>query len=125
MMAVTLEIHIDTSEIKGLEAQFRKAQDTATDKALNWLDEHLKHYPPVRPSSTYIRTGNLRNRVLKRKTSFSGGAVISQGRYAHWVRDSRRQARVHRGRWPTDRDIAKEAEQKVKGFYEGELEKVK
>jgi hypothetical protein len=118
------------SQIQALEADAKRAIDKATDSSLEWLFERMKHYPPVRPSSRYIRTHNLQNSVEKRKRDYLSGEVVSTDRhtirdYAHWVRDYRRQARVHQGRWPTDRDIAREAEQKIKGFYEGEIEKLK
>ena len=131
-MAITFQVDIDISQLKGLENETRRAQDRAMDKSLDWLTERARVYPPVRPSSTYVRTGDHKRGVIRLKRSFTSGEVkwtdrYSRGgrEYAHWVRDSQRQAAVHRGRWPTDRDIAKEATQKIKGFYEGEFNKLK
>lgn len=129
-MVTTIDVKIDTRELDSLEhLKIKRAQDKALDKSLDHLADRARHYPPVRPSSTYIRTGNHRRSVTREKTSYRQGKVAwtdlyTEGNYAHWVRSAQLQARVHQNRWPTEKNIVDEAMQKIAGFYDYEISRI-
>ena len=130
---VGISVNVDTTQIDRLSRDVNnKVQKVPMKKVLDWITKRMKTYPPVRPSSKYVRTGDHRKGVVRLQRSKNSASVIFTDRYnrkgrpyAQWVRDTRLQAGVHRGRWPTSDDIAREAEQKAKGFYEYEIERLK
>lgn len=87
-----------------------------------WQDTSLavaQKYPPPPPASKYVRTFKLMrswrrstivtNASQVRASVYSdGSADAGYGDYAPYVMGENRQASVHRGRWKTDADIAKE-----------------
>ena len=82
----------------------------------------VRTYPPPPSGSGYVRTGSL-YRSFRYSTTFSRDSiklrifsqsftnpVTKSSDYDKWVKVREHQARIHQGRWPTDRDDAKNIE---------------
>ncbi len=87
------------------------------------LQRDLQEYPPPRPGSRYVRGRGMADAdgVVRRLTSEQlgkrwttkvsasstelVGTVGNNASYAPFVQSRQFQARVHRGRWPTDASV--------------------
>lgn len=105
-----------------------KAIRPAVKEALEIVRGRMKEYPPPPPASRYVRTGNLGAswEVFPNGSGDMLGAVRSYGpAYNRYVQSATEQAEVHRGRWQTDEDVAREKEDEVTAviadFIEGLL----
>lgn len=73
--------------------------------------DRMADYPAPPTGSTYRRTGTLGRRWTQTQPDVSINAtelVVKVGNntsYGPWVQDEQFQARVHRGRWQTDRGV--------------------
>jgi hypothetical protein len=122
--------------VDGIEGITRKMLNTsfvireftkANDSTLDALQARVTTYPPVRPSSTYERTGLLKSGWQGTTREAAGIYVaesINKVVYGPYVQGTRRQARVHRGRWPTTTNILTEQRQKITGFYQAAINNI-
>ncbi len=99
----------------------------AVEDGATYVLAKVKHYPPQRPGSSYIRTHTLEKSWSKRVT---GNGLSVQGRigsnsamapYNRLVQSRRDQAEIHRGRWSSVEDIAEESQPTVQRFFEDRL----
>lgn len=80
----------------------------AMQRAVYRLQARLAQYPAQPPNSTYRRTGTLGRKWTSKVDVGNGiirGRVGNNTEYAPLVQSYRFQARVHRGRWQTDRYV--------------------
>lgn len=75
------------------------------------IEHDMKLYPEPPPDSRYIRTFVLRKQWTTAPMTgggkyFAGYRVGTATVYAPWVQSHLFQATVHRGRWPTDKQVA-------------------
>jgi len=107
-------------EIKGVDELIRKlGRATATEtlrtpmvRSVQELQRRMADYPPQRPGSSYRRTGTLGRRWTTEITQTENGLdgrVGNNTEYGPFVQSDRFQARVHRGRWQTDRSVTEKA----------------
>jgi hypothetical protein len=113
---------------KMLNARFVVSELTrANESTSDALHSRVTTYPPVRPSSTYERTGLLKS-GWKSTAREAGGVFVAESinavDYGPYVQGMRRQAKVHRGRWPTTQHILTEQRQKIIGFYESAINNI-
>lgn len=74
------------------------------------IERDMKLYPPPPADSTYVRTFVLRKQwttapIAGSSKGYAGYKVGTITPYAPWVRSHIFQAAVHRGRWPTDKQV--------------------
>jgi hypothetical protein len=122
-----------TIEINGIDEIFRKL---GTVEALNTLrppmqrgvfriQAYMADYPPPPATSRYVRTGTLGRRWTTKIDEGMGGMVGIIGNnasYGPWVQSSAFQARVHQGRWQTDRDAVRDNEAEIIADFEREIQ---
>lgn len=73
------------------------------------IEHDMKIYPEPPPDTSYIRTFTLRKQWTTRELTGAGVIGYRVGtitRYAPWVQSHLFQAAIHRGRWPTDRQVS-------------------
>lgn len=75
------------------------------------IERDMKLYPAPPPDSKYVRTFVLRKQwttapIAGSNASYAGYKVGTITPYAPWVQSHLFQAKVHRGRWPTDQQVA-------------------
>ena len=85
------------------------------------LRAELRKYPPPPTNSTYRRTGTLGKSWTKTtmRGGKGGGWIAQVGtrlKYAPFVQDDSRQAKVHQGRWQTVQSVAKDKRGEVVKF---------
>ncbi len=108
--------------------QVRKYVLTAMGDSVEAVYKRATTYPPRRPSSKYIRTFRLQSQ-WQHNIKTSGDSVTGQvynhkTPYGKWVMGDTTQAQVHKGRWYTTADIAREQSTKVNRFFEAAVDKV-
>jgi hypothetical protein len=90
------------------------------------LQRYMARYPSPPPQSKYRRTGTLGRRWTTRVDQAGGNALIGKiGNntvYAPLVQSSALQARVHRGRWQTDRDAIRDMRSTIVRDFEQSIE---
>ena len=87
--------------------------------AADLLRAEMRRYPPPPPNSSYRRTGTLGKSWARNVHRSSDGwlAVIgSRLKYAPYVQDEARQAKIHQGRWQTIQSVAKDKRDEVLKF---------
>lgn len=116
---MTIRLDIDTSQIDAAAAALLGLADPRGLAPLTpTLDSIGKDiagvmavYPPERPNSTYVRTGDLgRGWRVEDGVYLEGGYVVTASNaveYAPWVQGDD-QAWMHKGRWDTIGDAEKE-----------------
>ena len=91
------------------------------------IQADIKQYPAPPSDSTYKRTGTLGKswtRKLERGWASSGRMAIVIGsnvKYAPYVQHADAQAWMHKGRWQTAQQVAKDKTQEVARFIEQAL----
>lgn len=121
-----------TIEIRGLDviqAALGRIDNLLADMAeptrevLELLKRRMQECPPA--GSRYVRTYRLRN-SWQENIILSGsvlGRLESFGvHYAPYVQDDAQQASVHRGRWQTRQQVAREEEDRAVAVYEAYLQ---
>jgi len=115
-------ITIDVSEVlaKIDPAQMEKALQSALVDAGNELRAPLQVYPPPKP--TYRQTGTLGRGwgaplIIQPRQVILGNNVA----YGKWVQGAGTQAWMHKGRWKTTADVAREKAADVKALIEKAL----
>lgn len=89
-------------------------------RAVYRLQRTMATYPPPPPKSKYRRTGTYGRLWTTSVDMDSGGLFGKVGirlSYAPWVGSSRFQARVHRGRWTTDRQAVDRNRKAIVGDF--------
>ena len=78
--------------------------------------------PPKPSGSTYTRTLDLLRSIHSPPIRITGkgmeGRIESGLDYAAAVFSDTNQARIHKGRWPTDQQILREEQDKILSFFE-------
>jgi len=78
-------------------------------------------YPPPPSGSKYVRTGTLGRRWTSKLNRNANGVIGTIGNntdYGPWVQSDAFQARVHQGRWQTDRQVVGEQEAAIVADFE-------
>lgn len=95
----------------------------AVNDAVSYVKVKVKHYPPQRPGSSYIRTHVLEkswsSRIEGSGLSIRGivGSNGAMAPYNRLVQSRRDQAEIHRGRWSSVEDIAEQSQPTVQRFF--------
>lgn len=120
--------------IQGLDALYRKIdsmeriQDVLTppmQRGVYRLQRDMAMYPPPPTGSTYVRTGTLGRRWTTKIDRNGGGLVGTVGNstsYGPFVQSKQFQARVHRGRWQTDVDVAERNQRSIINDFEATIQ---
>ena len=100
-------------------------------KVVYRVQGRMADYPPPPPGSTYKRGSDKRSEKLGQrwttKVTTSGGNV--QGKvgnnasYGPFVQSDMFQARVHKGRWQTDRQVLREEEDNLVSIMQDEIDR--
>lgn len=91
------------------------------------LRDRMAKYPPPPPDSSYRRTGTLaRKWEAGARISGFAGEVMGFARnketpYASYVQGFVEQARVHQGRWQTEREVLEKSEDEIMEIFEAEI----
>lgn len=125
-MTIDFRITIDDAEVRRMldraPGQIGQACRAGLLDGALYLKRILTTYPPQRSGSTYRRTLTLGRSwfyqlhgagVDTTAEVFSAGNIAP---YNRLVQDRTRQARVHRGRWPTAQGVAEQSRQQVTQF---------
>lgn len=115
-------------EIVGLEELMRLVDRVQSNAILRTpmisslvlLRGQLAHYPAVTPNSSYRRTGTLGRSWTHSVSEMADGLQGEVGtnvRYAPYVQSQERQARVHQGRWPTDEQVIRQNEARIRAIF--------
>ena len=106
----------------------RKYVLTAMGDSVDAVYKRATTYPPRRPSSRYIRTFRLQSQwdtdIKTGADDITGRVYNSKTPYGKWVMGEATQAQVHKGRWYTTADIAREQSPKINRFFEAAVDKV-
>lgn len=128
-----------TMEIRGLDplirrlgkAPVRKFANEALTKSTKAVHKRLsgytQTYPRRRPRQKYIRTFELKGsiRFIIKPFGASGeGRVHTELDYAPYVLGHASQARIHAGRWWTEKSVAQEMAPTVVKHFDEALDKV-
>ena len=117
-------ITVDVSEaVRRLDPkEMERHIANALDGAADLVRADIKQYPAPPAGSSYVRTGTLGASRTKRVDRGALRAIIGSNiRYAPYVQDADRQAWMHKGRWQTAQDVARQRAQDVKRFIERSL----
>ena len=88
-------------------------------KATGIVNHKAQEYAPKLPGQKYIRTYKLKRGWRTEKATATRGIVANRGvPYAQYVQSSKSQAEIHQGRWNTEKDIVKQAEDKVQKLFD-------
>jgi len=127
-----ISISVDTAAAQALLARAPQALDRAIEGSLNdtatYMLARVKHYPPQRPNSSYIRTKTLfRSWSMRPITRTAGGWQVVVGSngliapYNRYVQDRTRIAAIHVGRWETVQDITEQSTARVQRFVDARV----
>lgn len=126
-----MQIDIDISRAEAALSGFRiERLAPAVRRAVLRMQARMAVYPPQRPGSTYVRTGTLGRRWTSGQPtiSTSGSAIVGRygnnTNYAPFVQGDLTQARIHRGRWQTDEQVARELATEIALAFEREIERM-
>ena len=112
-------------EFVGVDALISRLQSTVAPESLlpvyrkyaAQAERYLKVYPTPPGGSTYDRSGLL-GQAWQHDARIESGRVVAEAwntrSYAPWVQEHEQQAKVHRGRWRTDRMALDEVEDPLK-----------
>lgn len=99
------------------------------DRTLFRLAEKMSVYPPTLPGQTYRRTGTYGRRwTTAQREIRTATATRIEGRignntaYGPQVGNKEFQSIIHKGRWPTDEDVAKAEEGWIGEQFEKAME---
>jgi hypothetical protein len=121
-------------EIRGIDELQRKLGQVASTEVLRRgmqkvvyrVQGRMADYPPPPASSTYRRTGTL-GRKWTTDVAVTGdgvqGKVGNNTGYGPWVQSDMFQARVHKGRWQTDRQVLREEEDNLVSIMQDEIDR--
>ena len=71
------------------------------------LKRNAQVYPSRPAGSRYVRTGELGRGWRVSAVQNSSLSVVNRVKHGPWVQKATKQAKVHKGRWQTDEDLAK------------------
>lgn len=109
-------------------------------RGLARLQNDMATYPPTRPGQRYIRgrgPTNSRGQVTRMTSQNLGkrwtseidetgsginGRIGNNTSYGPYVQDEENQAWMHRGRWPTDEEVARQNESAIRADFEQAIE---
>jgi hypothetical protein len=114
---VQLEIKVDYGStlryLTALPQRVDRALVLGLDDGAKLVRREMRVYPAKRPNSSYIRRHNLQNSWFTEKPKREGGGfavrIYSSGNtapYNIYVQKAGMQATIHRGRWPTEVQVA-------------------
>ena len=126
---------IEVTGLMDLLKDFDKAPKIVRKYILNAMGDSVEAvykrattYPPRRPSSRYIRTFRLQSQwntdIKTGSDTITGRVSNTKTPYGKWVMGATTQAQVHKGRWYTTADIAKQETPKINRFFEAAMDKV-
>jgi hypothetical protein len=124
------EIVITVNGVDRLVTKFGRLQGVKffrdpMQRSIYRLQRYMARYPSPPPKSKYRRTGTLGRRWTTRIDETTGGIVGKVGnntKYAPLVQSSALQAKVHRGRWQTDRDAIRDMRSTIVRDFEQSIE---
>lgn len=90
------------------------------------LQRRMQEYPPALASSAYRRTGTYGRKWTTRVTKSGNGIQGRVGNnvyYGPFVGSERFQARVHRGRWNTDRRVVEQEQAAIVADFAREVDR--
>lgn len=126
-----MQIDIDISRAEAALSGFRiERLAPAVRRAVLRMQARMAVYPPQRPGSWYRRTGTLGRRWTSGQPQVRAGGGSIVGRYgnnteyAPFVQGDDMQARIHRGRWQTDEQVARELAGEIARDFEREIERM-
>jgi hypothetical protein len=90
------------------------------------LHDRMAEYPPPRPTSTYVRTGDLGTGWAMQGIEDSGFAmsasVSNEVSYAPFVQGDESQSAIHEGYWKTDAMIVTESAAEIGADFTAAIE---
>jgi len=133
-------IIVDFGVVAALTAleQMPSGLEPAAKEVNELLLKEVRAYPPERPNQQYQRTGDLgaswesivhlkgykiaevKSRAVRRRGK--GGRFLKS--YNELVMGAEKQAAVHKGRWKTTADIAKEQETAVAEIFDKQVQEL-
>lgn len=125
---ITIEDREVRQMLNSAPRQFDRAMRGGMTDSTVYVLNQMQTYPPQRPGSEYVRTGNLRrswSRQVRGRGQDIRGIVGSNSNVAPYnrrVQDAERQASVHRGRWTnTAQRVAERSRSTIQGFFNARL----
>ena len=126
---------IEVTGLIDLLKDFDKAPKIVRKYILNAMGDSVEAvykrattYPRARPSSRYVRTFRLQSQwntdIKTGSDTITGKVDNTKTPYGKWVMGATTQAQVHKGRWYTTADIAREQTPKINRFFEAAMDKV-
>ncbi len=127
-----ITVTVDTRAVQQLLARAPQALDRAIEGSLNdtatYMLARVKHYPPQRPNSSYIRTKTLfRSWSMRPITRTAGGWQVVVGSngliapYNRYVQSRDRQAAIHVGRWETAESAVEQSQSRIQRFVDSRV----
>ena len=118
MSSITIDVSEALAKIDPV--QMEKAIEASMKGASDLVRADVKQYPPPPASSTYARTGTL-GRSWASRVSGLRAVIGNITGYAPYVQGADTQAWMHKGRWRTTADVARQMADPVKRFIEAAL----
>lgn len=123
-----IEITVNLGALATLDRRLGAALDRAlragTEDGTTLLLREMKVYPAQRRGSSYKRTNVLKgswHRKVKRGSGGWEGEVVSAGQIAPYnifVQKQGLQADIHRGRWPSEQNVAERLQPRIVQMFE-------
>ena len=127
-----VDITVNVAAVRALIASQPSRVNRAMRAALNdssaLLLRDMRTYPPARPGSSYVRTGNLRNSWSRRPPVGQGlemsvlvGSDSNVAPYNAEVQHPQFQAAVHVGRWQTTETVVNHRQATIQGYFDARM----